>query len=242
MRQTPLMQIIQAEGLLQQAFTRRNSLLPNSVKAVIFDMDGLLLDTERLYRRAFTDAATQAGFTLPDEVFKGMIGNTWAGSSAILIDCFGSSFDPDPFRTEVLRRFYQLTATELALKAGVVEILEHLDTLKLPKAICTSSRREDVDHHLADQGLTGRFDAILAQGDYKQGKPHPDPYLSAAAALGVSAQNCLALEDSYNGVRSAAEAGMMTIMIPDMLDPTEEMRSLCVRIASDLHEVRKLIP
>ncbi len=74
-----------------------------------------------------------------------------------------------------------------------------------------------------------------------QGKPHPEPFLKAAAALRVAPQDCLALEDSHNGVRSASSAGMMTIMVPDMLDPTEEMRTLTVRIARDLHEVRELL-
>jgi beta-phosphoglucomutase-like phosphatase (HAD superfamily) len=74
-----------------------------------------------------------------------------------------------------------------------------------------------------------------------RGKPHPEPFLRAAEALGLPPEDCLALEDSHNGVRAAAAAGMMTIMVPDMLDPTEEMRSLCVRIARDLHEVRELL-
>jgi beta-phosphoglucomutase-like phosphatase (HAD superfamily) len=74
-----------------------------------------------------------------------------------------------------------------------------------------------------------------------RGKPHPEPFLKAAAALGVDPADCLALEDSHNGVRAASAAGMMTVMVPDMLDPTEEMRTLCVRIAVDLHEVRELL-
>jgi beta-phosphoglucomutase-like phosphatase (HAD superfamily) len=82
---------------------------------------------------------------------------------------------------------------------------------------------------------------VVAQGDYARGKPHPDPYIEAARRLGVAPELCLALEDSHNGVRAASSAGMMTIMVPDLLDPTEEMRTLCVRIAQDLHEVRDLL-
>jgi HAD superfamily hydrolase (TIGR01509 family) len=122
-----------------------------------------------------------------------------------------------------------------------MEILDHLDEIGLPRAICTSSRRVDVEHHLAAHDLAHRFHAILAQGDYPRPKPNPDPYLKAAEALGFAPQDCLALEDSHNGVRARGRAGMMTIMVPDMLDPTKEMRSLCIRIARDLHEVRELL-
>jgi HAD superfamily hydrolase (TIGR01509 family) len=216
-------------------------LLPRPAKAVIFDMDGLLLDTERLYGMAFVQEASASGHDLPEELFKHMIGNSWAACLAMLIERFGSSFDPEKFRDGVIRRFYNLTMTELTLKAGVLEILDHLDTLGLPRAICTSSRRQEVDHHLSHQGLDGRFNAILAHGDYECSKPNPDPYLRAAKALGLAPEDCLALEDSYNGVRAAAAAGMMTIMVPDMLLPTEEMHSLCVRIALDLHEVKELL-
>ena len=82
----------------------------------------------------------------------------------------------------------------------------------------------------------------MASGDYTAGKPAPDPYLMAAKRMGVAPGLCLALEDSYNGVRSASAAGMMTIMVPDLLDPTDEIRGLCTLIANDLHAVRGLLP
>src|ERR1700741_4314232 len=86
-----------------------------------------------------------------------------------------------------------------------------------------------------------RFDEIICRGDYEKGKPAPDPFLKAAERLGVEPRLCLALEDSYNGVRSASAAGMMTIMVPDLLEPTDEIRGLCIFVARDLHEVRGLI-
>jgi len=89
--------------------------------------------------------------------------------------------------------------------------------------------------------MLDRFQAIVAQGDYERGKPNPDPFLKAAERLGVEAESCLALEDSYNGVRAAVSAGMMTIMVPDLLAATAEMEQMCLRIAQDLHEVCALI-
>lgn len=215
--------------------------LPRPVRAVVFDMDGLLVDSEVVYCEALTAEAAAMGYDLPLEVLKLMIGHTWAGSAHVLRDHFGPEFDTDALRDGSVQRFYELAKAKVALKAGVLEILDHLDALGIPRAVATSSRRVDVEHHLGGHGIIERFHAIMAQGDYARGKPHPDPYLRAAEALRVEPEHCLALEDSHNGVRAASAAGMMTIMVPDMLDATEEMRSLCVRIARDLHEVRELI-
>ena len=90
-------------------------------------------------------------------------------------------------------------------------------------------------------GLADRFDAIVGRGDYETGKPAPDPFLEAAKRLKVEPRLCLALEDSHNGVRSASSAGMMTVMVPDLLEPTDEIRALCALVADDLHDVRRLI-
>lgn len=215
--------------------------LPRPVRAVVFDMDGLLVDTETVYCEALTAQALHMGYDLGFEVLKQMIGHSWAGSTVVLKAHFGPDFDTELLREGSVERFYELAQAGIALKAGVVEVLDHLDALGLPRAIATSSRRHDVEHHIGGHGLLERFHAVLANGDYPRAKPHPDPYLKAAEALGVDPADCLALEDSHNGVRAASAAGMMTIMIPDLLDPTEEMESLCVRIARDLHEVRELL-
>jgi beta-phosphoglucomutase-like phosphatase (HAD superfamily) len=98
-----------------------------------------------------------------------------------------------------------------------------------------------VKRTLGPSGLLERFQTIVAGGDYARGKPAPDPFLTAAERLGVDAAACLALEDSHNGVRAAHAAGMMTIMVPDLLEATEEMQSLCVTVSDTLHEVRALL-
>ena len=215
--------------------------LPRIPKAVVFDMDGLLVDTEAVYRDAMAATAFAEGLEFPDELFLRLIGLSWPANAAILQDHFGRSFDPEAFKDASMMRFRELVAAEVALKAGVREILDLLDHLRLPRAIATSSGHEAVRHHIGGHGLLTRFHAILAAGDYAQAKPAPDPYLRAAEALGVDPIDCLALEDSHNGVRAAASAGMMTIMVPDLLDATEEMHGLCIRIARDLHEVEALI-
>src|SRR5512143_1753066 len=181
--------------------------LPRLVKAVVFDMDGLLVDSETGYCEALTSQAAAMGYDLPLEVMKRMIGHTWAGSAQVLRDHFGEAFDTERLRDGSVARFYDLAKAEIALKAGVLELLDHLDAARLPRAIATSSRPVDVAHHLPAHGLADRFHAVIAQGSHARRKPHPDPYLRAAEALGVPAEDCLALEDSHNGVRAAAGAG-----------------------------------
>jgi HAD superfamily hydrolase (TIGR01509 family) len=215
--------------------------LPRPVKAVVFDMDGLLVDTEVLYCEALSAQAAAMGHDLGMDVLKRMIGHSWAGSAAVLKAHFGEAFDTDALRDGSIVRFYELAEGGIALKAGVREVLEVVAARRLPCAIATSSRRHEVEHHIGHHGLLGRFQAIVASGDYARPKPNPDPYLLAAERLGVDPAHCLALEDSHNGVRAASAAGMMTVMVPDLLDPTEEMHTLCVRIAADLHEVRALL-
>ena len=134
-----------------------------------------------------------------------------------------------------------MMAEGVALKPGVVEILDLLDRLDIRRAIATSSRHDSVTRHLGPYDLLKRFDTIVARGDYSEPKPSPMPYLTAAKRLGIDPGRCLALEDSWHGVRSASSAGMMTIMVPDVAPPTEEMREKCIAVSSDLHAVAGLL-
>jgi HAD superfamily hydrolase (TIGR01509 family) len=215
--------------------------LPRSVHAVVFDMDGLLVDTETISREVMTQAAHAMGHDLPHELFLRIVGLTFATSGAILAEHYGSGFDVEGFRADSTRRFQEAIEAGVVLKAGVVELLDYLDAASLPRAIATSSPHRDVDRNLEPHGLRTRFHAVVARGDYERGKPHPDPFLTAAAALGVEPSHCLALEDSHNGVRAAHGAGMMTVMVPDLLEPTAEMHELCIRIVETLHDVPGLI-
>ena len=209
--------------------------------AVVFDMDGLLFDTEALYQEAFTQVASEKGYNMPLAVFHSMVGHPWPVNRDQLLSHYGPAFPADEFGAAVRQRFISAADTRLRLKPGVLELLDLLDKLRLPCAIATSSRRDTVQHHLEAHALHGRFHAVVAQGDYAASKPAPDPYLNAAKRLGVDPRLCLALEDSHVGVRSASSAGMTTIMVPDLLQPTDEVRRLCAHVATDLHEVRGLI-
>jgi len=216
-------------------------ILPRAVLAVVFDMDGLLCDTEVIFRDVLMDAARDLGFELPLAVFHDMIGTPVARSNALLMQHFGPGFALPAYHAAVNVRATKALAHGAALKPGVVELLDHLDERALPRAIATSSGHASVRSHLGPSGVLPRFNAVVARGDYVEGKPHPEPFLTAAGRLSVAPSSCLALEDSYNGVRAAHAAGMMTIMVPDLLEATAEMEALCVHVAASLHEVRILL-
>jgi HAD superfamily hydrolase (TIGR01509 family) len=216
-------------------------LLPRPVKAVVFDMDGLLVDTEQVVFEAMRAAAGGSGFEMPLELFKRLVGLPSYVSDSIVVEHFGEGFDLEGWRQAVWRHFNEIAAGGVALKTGVIELLDALDARGLPRAIATSSGREAVEHSLGPHGIIERFDAVISRELQTRHKPDPDPFLKAAAAVEIAPEDCLALEDSHNGVRAAAAAGMMTVMVPDLLDPTDEMRELALHIAEDLHEVRRLI-
>jgi HAD superfamily hydrolase (TIGR01509 family) len=215
--------------------------LPYRPGAVIFDMDGLLFDTEALWQEALLSAAAEAGHRVPDELYNKSIGVRRSQTRGLFLSHFGEDFPFSDFHGSWTRHFWLIAAQKLALKPGGLELLETLDQLRLPRAIATSSSRTTVERHLASHGLTGRFDELVCRGDYENGKPAPDPFLTAAERLGVEPRLCLALEDSHIGVRSAAAAGMMTVMAPDLLEPTDDIRALCVLVVRDLHQVRDLV-
>jgi HAD superfamily hydrolase (TIGR01509 family) len=215
--------------------------LPRKARAVVFDMDGLLFNTEALYRDAIMAAAAEGKHDIPLAFYLSTIGMSGEATRTAFNERCGTAFDFDLFWTSAAAQFRELAKLQLCLKAGVVELLDFLDEAGLPRAIATSSRHEDVQFNLGAQGLLDRFETIIARGDYSRGKPYPEPFLKAAERLSVAPESCVALEDSYNGVRAAAGAGMMTIMVPDLLPPTAEMEGLCVSIVDDLHKVGALI-
>lgn len=215
--------------------------LPRRIEAVVFDMDGLLVDTETMFRDVMMEAGRRRGIHLPLEVFLRMVGLQHQASRVVALEHFGADFDYEPWIADAWALAHAQIEVGVAVKAGAVELLDFLEAEGIPRAIATSSGHATVARQLGPNGLLARFQSVVAAGDYQRGKPNPDPFLVAAARLGVDPVACLALEDSHNGVRAAHAAGMMTIMVPDLLEATDEMRSLCVAVAETLHEARILV-
>ncbi|EJC85638.1 putative phosphatase/phosphohexomutase [Rhizobium leguminosarum bv. trifolii WSM2297] len=159
--------------------------LPRTPKAVLFDMDGLIFDTEALYRDATIAAPRNAGFELPLSAYLETIGMPASNVRELLLAQFGKDAPLEDFWRQASELFTQMVQTDLRTKAGVPEILSFLAAERIPSAIVTSSSRTAVEEHLSAAGLDGRFQTIVADGDYIAGKPHPAPYLLAAERLNL---------------------------------------------------------
>lgn len=213
-----------------------------SMDAVVFDMDGLLLDTESLARRAILLAGQDLGLGLTEAFCALLIGVPADGNRRLLLEHYGPAAPAEALFGAASQHLHALIeGGALQLKPGVMELLDQLDRAGLPHAVATSSARDKALHHLQRAGIAERFQAIITRDDVARGKPHPDLFLHAAHALGTPPGRCLALEDSYNGVRAAYAAGMPVIMVPDLLAPTEEMRGKCLAIVDDLHAVGTML-
>ena len=214
--------------------------LPRQPAAVVFDMDGLLFDSERLYAQSILTAAREVGCAMSHDVFQ-LVGRSREVNHRFLLDHYGADYPLQALIATWGRHFQALAAAGLPLKPGAAELLNLLDELGLPRAIATSNTHASVHRNLTALRLADRFHAIVGHGDYTSGKPSPDPFLKAAERLGVAPALCLALEDSHNGIRSASAAGMMAVMVPDLIAPTDEIHGLCTLVVDDLHAVCRLV-
>jgi HAD superfamily hydrolase (TIGR01509 family) len=211
------------------------------IEAVLFDMDGLLLDTEAVYTRALLAAAEANGVEMPLAFCHSMIGIPGKECDILIQEFFGPAFSLEPFRESFRVAVAGELAAGIAVKTGARAIIDFLRDRELPIAIATSTTRLTAERHLREAGLFAHFAAVVTRDDVEHPKPAPDIYLEAARRLGVAPERCVALEDSHNGLRAAHAAGTMAIMVPDILQPSDEARDQSVAIARDLHEALALL-
>jgi HAD superfamily hydrolase (TIGR01509 family) len=207
-------------------------------QAVIFDMDGTLLDTESVFKTIVYEVCTELGFEMTEAVHLSMVGGSHERTNQLLVEAYGVAFPYAMFdeRCRVIMR--ERSHGGVPVKPGAREFVSELRERGIPTAVATSSRQPHAQHHLGAAGLLDLFDTIVTRDDVANPKPHPEPYLTAAKRLGIDPLQCLALEDSFSGVRAAHAAGMQTIMVPDLVHPSEDIRALGIAVMESLDHVR----
>ncbi len=211
-------------------------------QAVIFDMDGLMLDTEPLYKAAWQAAAVDFGYCITDELFHSLIGKNNTDSEAIVIQELGVDFPVVEFRELWPQKWRERVASGgIPLKPGLLELLDFLDLQTIPFGVATSSEKHEATFALSQVGIYERFRCIVTSDQVSKGKPAPDIYLKAAEELGVAPRSCIALEDSNSGATAAIHAGLTTIVVPDILPPTEEVLAASHAIEPSLKDAQRVI-
>jgi len=205
-----------------------------SPRAVIFDMDGLLLDSEPLYRMTWKAAASSLGFPIDDVLYERFVGRGNVEAEGILRQHFGETFPLDEFHTRWSRDFHDRLAT-IPTKPGAMELIDVIEKRRIPKALATSSPRRLALRCLGD--LASRFDALAFGDEVTHSKPAPDLFLLASQRLGIAPAHCLVLEDSEAGVRAARAAGMDVILVPDIVKPSDDTVATATHVCDTLHDV-----
>jgi HAD superfamily hydrolase (TIGR01509 family) len=216
-------------------------MLRKPIEAVLFDMDGLLLDTEVIYIEAMQAAAQTLGREMSLDFCHSMVGVAGPDCNLMIEAYYGEGFSITEFREHASVHRSRLMDGGIPLKPGVVELLDFLAGRGLPLAVATSAGRTTAEHHLGRAGLLGRFNAVATRDDVERTKPHPDVYLEAARRLGAAPERCIAFEDSNIGLAAAHAAGAMAFMVPDLLEPLPESRAKCVEVMPDLHAALRLL-
>jgi beta-phosphoglucomutase-like phosphatase (HAD superfamily) len=212
------------------------------ITAVVFDMDGLMFDTEALYKVAWQRAAAECGFDLTDATYATLIGRPAEDCDTDLLSLFGPSLPLHRFRR---RRtvLWQAVVHQQGVphKRGLLPLLDYLTVQHVPTAVATMSTFEATDLSLRRAGLRDCFGAVVTADDVVRGKPSPDVYLEAARRLDRDPRHCLALEDSDAGITSACAAGMVAVCVPDFHRPSAATVSAAFRVLESLVDAREIL-
>ena len=212
------------------------------MRGVLFDMDGVVVDTEKLYARFWAEAANALGYPMTYEQAMGMRSLNRQAGQRMLESYFGPGIDIHQVRAIRIQRMEAyIDEHGVEPKPGIYELLDFLDARGIPAAITTSSPQERVKKYLQPLGLYHRFRHICTGYEVAHGKPEPDIYLYGAESLGLRPENCLAIEDSPAGIVSASRAGCMTVLVPDLDGVCAETQNRLFALADSLLDVKNLI-
>lgn len=214
----------------------------NKIEAVIFDMDGLLFDTEKIGFRVWKATCEKYGYTMDKEMFFSIIARNARDIKQIMIKKFGENFDFEKLHKEKSDMAVEIINSEgVELKKGAVELIDFLVEKDYKIALATSSRRERAFSLLEKVNMIDKFTYVICGDEVEKSKPDPDIFLKVAKKLGVKPEKCMVLEDSEPGVRAAVAAGMIAINVPDMKDPDEEIINISYKVSKSLLEVKELL-
>lgn len=209
-------------------------------KAVIFDMDGIIFDSERLVLDCWEKVGEKYHLGNIREVLIECIGTNKEKTKELVHEHYGESFAYDKFAKEASLLFHESVKEHgLPVKKGVKELLRYLQQEEIPIGLASSTRLAIVTEELKQAGLYDYFQTIVGGDQLKKSKPNPDIYLMACEKMKVIPKDAYAIEDSYNGIRAAYSAGMMPIMVPDILPATEEMQQMSVVVLENLLQVKE---
>ena len=207
------------------------------ITAVVFDMDGVLFDTERLCKDCWIALSKEYESPNMEEVYALCIGVNVQATRQIVYENYGKDFPFEEYDRRASEMYNRYIAEHgVPVKDGVRETLEALAKAGVKIAVASSTRREKVLRLLASAGIDRYFTAVVGGDTVTHSKPHPEIFLKACEALGVTPEEAIAVEDSHNGIRSAHAAGMAPVMVPDLLPVTEEMRELSAYVAEDMND------
>jgi HAD superfamily hydrolase (TIGR01509 family) len=213
-----------------------------NIRAIIFDMDGLLLDSERIALSTFVDSCREYDFEPDVDIYYKCIGTTASRTKEILLAGYGRDF---PFKavSELWRRKYDEETSDkpIPLKAGALDLLQYLGGKEVKKAVVTSTYQESALKKLANARIAHFFAFVLGGDQILYGKPNPEIYLTACNELNEAPGKCLALEDSDNGVLAAFNAGLSVIQIPDLVEPSATVKALGHKIVKSLIGVEHIL-
>lgn len=207
--------------------------------AVIFDMDGLMLDSERVYREIFNRAAADCEITFPEDLHERLLGRNSSDTRQMLLAEWRDEAQLARFLDRARHHHHRCFAeTPPDIKKGLHELLNFIESRGVPKVVATSTRREHAIPRLESAGLLHRFKTVSTGDQVNRGKPAPDIFLLAASTIQVEPNHCVVLEDSEAGITGAHAAGMTALMVPDMKQPCATVRELAHAVYDSLVEVR----
>lgn len=212
------------------------------INGAIFDMDGLMFDSERLVCSIWQEMMNENGYKFNIDIFKNTIGLRQDKSKEFYISLYGTDFDYDGFKMQSRERFYKhIESNGVPIKKGLFELLDYLKSQNIKMAVATSTSARTALMNIKKAGVYDYFDSFVCGDDVKNGKPHPEVFLTAAQRIGIAPDECVAFEDSINGIKSAFAANMTTVMVPDFLQPTEEIKPKIGFLCKSLDEAIEFI-